>query len=445
MKIYNTMTSAVEEFKPIEGKTVKMYTCGPTVYDTAHIGNLRKYIADDVLERTLQANDYTVDRVMNITDVDDKTIKRSEGKKVEFDELTRKYEKSFLDNLRELNIEIPRLTRATEYVEKMAIFIEELLKKGYAYKTADGSVYFSISKFRDYGKLSKLENREIMAGARVNSDEYDKENPSDFALWKAWDESDGEIYWNSSLGKGRPGWHIECSTMSMDTLGETIDIHTGGVDNIFPHHENEIAQSEARSGKKFVDFWVHSEHLMVDGKKMSKSLGNLYALDDLKKKGFAPLDFRYFVIGAHYRSKINFTWTGLEAARNTLRNIKSLIEQGANTGQVNDEFYQKFLEKMNNDLGTPEALAVLHEMIKSDISIEDKTATATKMDEILGLELGNTQTVEIPADIIEVANQRKVAREAKDFAKSDELRAKISEMGWIVEDLPGNEFKIVKQ
>jgi len=450
MKLFNTLASRKEEFQPINDQQVAMYTCGPPVYDVAHIGNLRKYICDDLLYRTLVFNGFNVKRVMNITDVDDKTIKRSEGDKKRFDELTRNYEQAFFDDLARLNIIKPEIvTRATEYIDKMVVFIEDLLQKGYAYKANDGSVYFSISKFKDYGKLSKLENREIMVGARVAQDEYDKENPSDFALWKAWDESDGEIYWETSLGKGRPGWHIECSAMAMDTLGETIDIHTGGVDNIFPHHENEIAQSEARSGKKFVNFWIHNEFLLVDGKKMSKSLSNFYKLSDIEEKGFSPLDFRYFVMGAHYRSKLNFTWEGLEAAKNAReRMVRIMAEfkpQGDSSVSQNDKIIEIFKNRISDDIDMPGALAVLWEIIREEtIDKSTKYLTILEMDKVLGLGLDKVDETAVPENVLEIANERKVARDNKDFSKSDELRAKINELGWMVEDMAGNEYKLTK-
>ncbi len=449
MKIYNTLTKQIEEFKSIGDQKVGIYTCGPTVYDVAHIGNLRKYICDDLLYRTLKFNNFDVRRVMNITDVDDKTINRSGGDHKKFDELTKMYEESFFADLDKLNIEKPsseNITRATQYIEKMVSFIEDLLQKGFAYKANDGSIYFSISKFKNYGKLSGLENREIKVGARVAQDEYDKENPSDFALWKAWDENDGDIFWETSLGKGRPGWHIECSAMSMDKLGETIDIHTGGVDNIFPHHENEIAQSEARSGKKFVNYWVHNEHLLVDGKKMSKSLGNFYRLSDLEEKGFSPLDFRYLVIGAHYRSKLNFTWEGLESAKNTRERLVRIIDDlPKENGKVSQEHIDLFKEKISNDLSISEALAVLWSLLRDEnISGEDKRVTAILMDAVLGLNLGTERVVSIPAEIAKLAQQRKTARENKDFKASDDLRSEINSLGWQIEDLGANEYKLEK-
>jgi len=454
MKLFNTLSRKIEEFKPINDLKVGMYTCGPTVYDTAHIGNLRKYICDDLLYRTLKFNGFEVKRVMNITDIDDKTIKKSGGDQQKFDQLTKEYEKSFFVDLDKLNIIKPsteNITRATEYVEKIVDFIEDLIKKGFAYKATDGSTYFSLSKFKDYGKLSGLENREIKVGARVDQDDYDKENPSDFALWKAWHEDDGEIFWETSLGKGRPGWHIECSAMSMDKLGETIDIHTGGVDNIFPHHENEIAQSEARSGKKFVNFWIHNEHLMVDGKKMAKSAGSFYTLKDIEEKGFSPLDFRYLAIGAHYRSKLNFTWEGLESAKNTRERIVRLMlefkPQGDSSGPQNDKSaIERFKNRISDDLDMPGALAVVWDVVRDEqISKSDKWATILEFDKVLGLGLDEITEVKIPENILELARERKEARENKDYAKSDQLRKEIEKLGWSIEDVANNDYKLEKK
>ncbi len=445
MKLFNTLSRQKEEFKPIVSKLVKLYTCGPTVYDLVHIGNLRAYIFNDLLKRTLLIDGYKVLHVMNITDVDDKTIKRSGGDFGKFKTLTKDYENKFWADSNELNILAPTtITRATEYIEKIVSFIEVLVEKGYAYKTADGSVYFSIAKFQNYGKLSNLENQELKSGARVNSDEYDKENPADFALWKAWDDEDGEIFWDSKSGKGRPGWSIECSVMSTDALGETIDIHTGGVDLIFPHHENEIAQSEAKTGQTFVNYWLHNEHLFVDGRKMSKSLNNFYTLADIKAKGFSALDFRYFVFGAHYRSKLNFTWDGLEAAKNAREKLKRFIVDNPVAGEYCQVYNKKFFSKLNDDLMTPEALAVVWELIKDDKkSLGKKIATLKKWDkEILGFGLFDEE--KIPAEIVELAEKRKTIRVKKDYISSDKLRDKITELGWNIEDLENNDYKITR-
>lgn len=449
MKIFNTLTRKIEEFEPIQDKKVGIYSCGPTVYDVAHIGNLRTYIFNDILKRVLRYFGYSVDQVMNVTDVDDKTIKGSEGKKAKLDELTRKYEKKFFDDLKDLNILMPeKTTRATEYVDKMVLFVEDLMEKGYAYKAGDNSIYFSIAKFKDYGKLSKLDKEGIKAGARVAQDEYDKENPSDFVLWKAWDEADGEIYWETSIGKGRPGWHLECSTMSGDLLGETIDIHTGAVDLVFPHHENEIAQSEARNGKRFVNFWVHGEHLLVDGKKMSKSLGNVYNLEDMANKGFSPLDFRYLVLGSHYRSKLNFTWAALEGAKNTRERLDRIILllRGKVEGTALSEAYLvRFKDAIGKDLDIPVGLSVLWEMLRDEkVNESEKYNTALAMDEVLGLKLSSIDEEKAPEDVIKLAEDRLRAKKDKDYAKADQLREQIETKGYKVEDT-GDTYKLIKQ
>ena len=453
MKLFNTLSQKNEEIDSSK-KTISLYTCGPTVYDSAHIGNLRAYLNYDLLKRAIIAAGFIVKHAMNITDVDDKTIGRAKGDKTQFDKLTKEYEEKFWSDLAALNILKPEIvTHATSYIDKIIAFIKVLLEKGFAYKTADGSVYFSIDKFKDYGKLSRLDRKGLKVGARVNQDEYDKENPADFALWKAWEQSDGEIFWDPStwlgastdFGKGRPGWHIECSVMSQDVLGETIDIHAGGIDLMFPHHENEIAQSESKTGKQFAKIWFHNEHLLVDGKKMSKSLNNFYTLNDIEAKGFSPLDFRYFVLGAHYRSKINFTWKALEAAKNAREKLKRFAAE--NIGKE-DDYYQdcvkQFYSKLFDDLNSSEALAVVWELIRDEKkSLGKKVATLLKLDkEILALGLSDTDT--IPQEVIELAEKRKNAREHGDYAKSDELRKKILELGWNIDDLQSNNYRLLK-
>ncbi|MFA7253432.1 MAG: cysteine--tRNA ligase [Patescibacteria group bacterium] len=448
MKFFNTLSSKIEEFKPMNPSEVTMYTCGPTVYDSVHIGNLRAYVFVDLLKRALIAEGYGVKHVMNITDVDDKTIRKSDGKRDKIKSLTKKYEDKFWQDFDESNnIRPDVVTRATEYVEKMIVFIEELIKKGFAYKATDGSVYFSIAKFTDYGKLAKLDLSELKSGARVAQDDYTKENPADFVLWKAWDEKDGEIFWDSSLGKGRPGWHVECSVMSTDVLGPTIDIHAGGIDLVFPHHENEIAQSEAKSGQKFVNFWVHNEHLLVSGQKMSKSLSNFYTLDDIREKGFSALDFRYYALGAHYRSKMNYTWEGIEGAKNARERLMRLVAgMKSHNGKVIQKYLSQFNEKIFDDLNVPEALAILWELVRdAEIQPENKLTTILEMDKVLGLNLGKKQEPEvIPAEIIKLADERKQARNDKKFGRSDEIREEMLEKGWRVEDLANNNYKIVK-
>jgi len=447
MKLVNTLTNQKDEFKPIDDKKVGLYTCGPTVYDAVHIGNLRTYIFSDLLKRALINTDgYSVKHVMNITDIEDKIIRKAEGNRSKFEEVIKGYEKKFWADVEKLKILKPDIiTHVTAYVDKIANFIGDLMEKGFAYKTSDGSIYFSIAKFKDYGKLARLDKENLKAGARVAQDEYDKENPADFALWKAWDEEDGEIFWETKLGKGRPGWHIECSVMSTDTLGDTIDIHTGAVDLIFPHHENEIAQSEAKTGKKFVNFWVHGEHLLVDNRKMSKSLSNFYTLDDIEKKGFEPLDFRYLVLGAHYRSKLNFTWEALEAAKNARERLKRFVADNKDDdGEVCQIYKTRFNLKIDDDLNTPEALAVVWDLVKDvETSMGKKIATLKYFDDTI-LGFGLFEKADIPTEIAKLAEERKAAREAKDYAKSDELRKEIEHKGWKIEDLTGNNYKITK-
>ncbi len=445
MKFYNTLSKSLEEFKPIETGKVKLYTCGPTVYNFAHIGNLRTYIFEDLLRRLLEFSGYNVVQVMNMTDVDDKTIKAAGGNRDEFSTLTKKYEKAFLSDLEELNILRPtEITRATEYIDQIVEFVSELLDKGFAYKGQDGSIYFSIDKFADYGKLSGLDKNGIKSGARVSQDEYTKENPADFALWKAWDESDGDIFWDTSLGRGRPGWHIECSTMSQDKLGETIDIHTGGVDLVFPHHENEIAQSEARTGKRFVNFWLHAEHLLVDGKKMSKSLGNVYVLADIEKKGFSPLDFRYLCLSANYRDKLNFTWQSLLAAKNALTRARKIIHNSVtlsetknsdSSAKLQNGYLEKFKQVLEDDLNMPGALAVFWNLLRDEkLSASEKKATALEMDKVFGLDLDQVSHEKIPDNVRKLVSDRTKARNEKNFELSDKLRHQIEDLGYLIED-----------
>lgn len=448
MKLYNTLTRTIEKFEPVKAGEVGLYTCGPTVYNYAHIGNLRNYIFEDILKRALMFSGYKVKHVMNITDLDDKIIKACNGEKSNYVELTKKYEEAFFADIKKLNIISPnKVAYASKYIDKIVIFVSDLIEKGYAYKSDDGSVYFSISKFKNYGKLSRLDKEGIKAGARVSQDEYEKENPADFVLWKAWNASDGEIFWETPLGRGRPGWHIECSVMSNDTLGETIDIHAGSVDLIFPHHENEIAQSEAKTGKKPVNFWIHGEHLIVDGKKMSKSLNNFYILSDLESRGFNPVDFRYFVLGAHYRSKLNFTWEGISAAKNTRnRLIRILDETITNESRVNRVAADKFNKAVFNDLDVPQGLAILWKILRDDkIAKGEKRGTVMYMDEILGLGLSKTDKIEIPKNIKQIAEERKFARKAGDFKLSDQLRKELGQRGYEIEDLARNEYRVIKR
>lgn len=330
LKIYNTETREKEEVIAKEGNLIRMYTCGPTVYNFAHIGNFRTYVFEDLLRRTLHFFGFEVIQAMNLTDVDDKTIKGALEEGVSLDAFTERFKRAFFEDLQTLNIEpVEYNPEATRYIPEMIEIIEKLVKEGTAYKAADGSIYFAIRKFPSYGRLSHLQLSELKEGASgVSSDEYDKENASDFVLWKAYDETrDGEIFWESPFGRGRPGWHIECSAMAMKLLGKTIDIHVGGVDNLFPHHENEIAQSESYTCCRFVRYWMHCEHLLVEHRKMSKSLGNFFTLRDLLEKGYSGKEVRYMLLQTHYRTQLNFTFTGLSSVRATLERLSDFIRR----------------------------------------------------------------------------------------------------------------------
>ena len=444
MQLFNYLTRKVEAFEPV-GKTVGLYTCGPTVYDYVHIGNWRTFVFEDILKRALQFNGYKVKHVMNITDIEDKIIKRAHEEKKSAREIAKKFEGAFFEDLKKLNI-LPAdiYPLATEHIDSMIRIIEKLLSKGVAYKGDDG-VYFSVEKFAGYGKLSGLEKKNLKKGARVNDDEYDKEAWADFALWKYPRSSPGlEPSWEASFGKGRPGWHIECSVMSMKYLGESFDIHTGGVDLLFPHHENEIAQSEAATGKTpFVRFWLEGEHLLVEGQKMAKSLGNIYTLEDISKKGFDPLALRYLFLTAHYRSKLNFTWYSLEAAQNALNNLREGIADWDEPKIGCAEYEGKFNESINNDLDLPKALAVMWEAVKSDYPTSAKHQSILKMDNVLGLGLADVKKAELPAGATELIEKREKLRAEGAFAESDKLRKELLEMGVEVEDTDdGSKWKI---
>ncbi|MES3031654.1 MAG: cysteine--tRNA ligase [Patescibacteria group bacterium] len=441
MKFYNTLTHAKDTFAPISKKEVSLYTCGPTVYNYPHIGNYRAYIFADTLKRVLLYSGYKVKHIMNITDIDDKTIRDSQKEGKTLKDFTEFYTEEFLKDIKSLNIISPeKFTKATDYIDEMVDVIAKLLQKGLAYKSEDGSVYFNIKKFAGYGKLSRLvlENQKENAAGRIKKDEYGKDNVQDFALWKAWDEKDGEVFWETALGKGRPGWHIECSAMSMATLGEQIDIHTGGVDNIFPHHENEIAQSEGATEKPFVKYWMHNEWVLVDQKKMAKSENNFYTLRDLQDKGIDPLAYRFWLLMANYRTRVNLVWEALEGAETALKRLYNLyIELGEDTGKIQPEYQQKFKEFIQDDLDTPRALTVLWDVFKDEnISNADKKATVLDFDKVLGLGFENLKTEKIPAEVIKIKNELDDARKEKDFNKSDELRKKINDSGYDVKNTP---------
>ena len=467
LKLYNTLSKKKENFVPLRDKEVKMYACGPTVYSYPHIGNYRAYVFEDLLRRYLEYKDYSVTLIMNITDVDDKTIKASGGDENKRVSITRRYEKAFKKGLSVLNIKSADVyPRATDTIDEMVELIEVLLKKEYAYKAEDGSVYFSIDKYSKYGKenLVQLNPDELRTGERVSDDEYEKEGAHDFVLWKAWKEEDGDIYWETSLGKGRPGWHIECSAMSMKYLGEELDIHCGGVDNIFPHHENEIAQSEAASGKKFVKYWVHCAHLIYEGEKMSKSRGNIILLEDLTDK-YSPEAIRLALLSTHYRSQLDLTDKKLKEAEGNIRKItdfRQSMERIQGEGRFDDiklsetssvnlsgkrplELHKEFEEALEDDLNISKALSALYRtMRKANILIDEGDIGKEEAGEFnLELEHMNRvlgifpeKKVEIDESVYEKIRQREDARDAKDWALSDKIREELFEMGYNLEDTP---------
>lgn len=453
IKIYNTLTHKKEIFKPIKKGKAGMYTCGPTVYDFAHIGNLRTYVFEDILRRVLKFNGYQVKQAMNITDVEDKIIKKAQAEKKDIFAVTRPYTKIFFEDLKKLNIEkVEFYPKATGHIKEMVDLTKKLLAKGIAYQGEDMSIYFNIKKFKNYGKLSQLKKRETgqRPGARISADEYNKKQARDFVLWKS--AKPNEPSWpspwgspNHPRGEGRPGWHIECSAMSMKYLGKTLDIHAGAVDLIFPHHENEIAQSEGATGKIFSKFWVHGEHLLVDGQKMSKSLGNIFTLRDLENKKINPLAFRYLVLNSHYCSKLNFTWESLGAAEKGLENLYAQISHlgvellsKLRSSTPTKQFKNKFLSAINDDLNTPKALAVAQELLKSKLITDDcKLMTILDFDKVLGLKLKEalkSKSAKIPKEIITLAEKREQARKVKNWQEADKIREKIRQKGYGVED-----------
>lgn len=446
LKIHNSLTKKLEDFKPLREDYVSLYTCGPTVYDYAHIGNFRAYIFGDILKRTLLYNGFNVKHVMNITDIDDKTIRDSQKNNQTFIEFTQFYTELFFKDRDTLNIlHANKYTKATDYVKEMLEITQTLIDKGFAYIETDGSVYFSINKNPAYGKLVTLSKDTLKenASGRIKKDEYDKENAQDFALWKAWDSEDGEVKWDpkeylgsgTKIALGRPGWHIECSAMSMATLGETIDIHTGGLDNMFPHHENEIAQSECATGKDFVKYWMHNGWLLVDGKKMAKSAGNFYRLKDLVDKGYDPLAYRYLTLQTHYRSPLNFTFESLESSKTALEKIKSFIQRTEGIGSLDEHYAHSFTEAINDDLNVSKALGIMWTLLSDkEVSDEDKKATILNFDKVFGLGLESIGALEIPQNVQDLLKERDLARSNKDWAKSDLLRIDLENLGFNVLD-----------
>ena len=452
---FNTLTRRKEAFVPLEEGKVKMYTCGPTVYGYAHIGNFRAFLFEDLLKRWLIQRGFKVTHVMNITDIDDKTIKGSQKQDVPLRQFTDFYVKAFFEDIEALNIQPADIyPKATDHIPEMVALIKTLMTKGFAYKGDDGSIYFSVCKFPDYGKMSKIKVDDLKAGARVNQDEYAKEEAQDFALWKAWTPEDGDVFWATELGKGRPGWHIECSAMSMKYLDETFDIHCGGVDNMFPHHENETAQSEAATGKKFVNYWMHNEHLQVEGKKMSKSSGNFYTLRDLLAKGYDPIVIRYLLMCTHYRQQFNFTFEGLEASKAAVDRLRNFVrrlhevEGTTATGKVatlSDKLEACFGGSMDDDLNIGIALSSLFDFVREinsllDANLVSKTEAAEvgglmmRIDEVLGV-IGRVEVEEaLSADIDALVQKREVARKAKNWKEADAIRAQLKAMGIVLED-----------
>lgn len=457
MKLYNTLTRQKEEFKPMNEGLVSIYSCGPTVYQYAHIGNLRTYVFMDILRRVLQYNGYKLKQVMNITDVghlvadadegEDKMMKTARETQKSPWEIAEYYTGIFMNDIAELNIGRPEFVpKATEHINEMRAFVEELVEKGYGYETSDG-IYFDIMKFEGYGKLSGLDLEGQIAGARVDVNE-EKRHPADFALWKK-APKEHIMQWPSPWGMGYPGWHIECSAMSRKYLGDQFDIHTGGVDHIPVHHENEIAQSEALLGKPAVRYWLHGEFLLVDNGKMSKSLGNTYTVSDLKKNGISPLAYRYMCLNANYRSKLNFTWDGIKAAQVALDRLLEGVLTHKNAGeQVKVDadliatFEKDFDEAINDDLNIPRALGVAWNAVRYGTKSNAIYDLLLRMDKVLGLDFANAaekSANEAPAfdpEIEELVNQRQQARKDKNWKLADEIRGKLTEMGIQLEDTP---------
>jgi cysteinyl-tRNA synthetase len=452
MKIYNTLTRYKEEFVPVDENMIKIYSCGPTVYQYAHIGNLRTYIFMDLLRRALKYQGYSILHVMNITDVghlvsdsdegEDKMLKTSREQQKSPWEIAKFYSDKFFSDVKALNIEIPELTpKATDNIQEMIDFVQELLEKGFAYKTSDG-IYFDIMKFGEYGRLSRIDLEGQIAGARVEVND-EKKHPADFALWKN-APKEHIMQWDSPWGMGYPGWHIECSAMSLKFLGELFDIHTGGVDHIPVHHENEIAQSEALLGKRAVNYWMHGEFLLVDNGKMSKSLGNTYTVADLEEKGYSPLVFRYFCLNAHYRNKLNFTWQGMDSAKISYERLVEGVHSNKNgeteiDSSVLENIKEEFYNAVSDDLNIPKALGVLWNVIRCGAKSKQLYDIILEFDSILGLDLQNAENlkghqIDIPKDIQLLVEERDAARKSKDWKKSDEIRDKLKELGVTVED-----------
>ena len=459
LRFFNTYSRQLEQFTPRDpgSRKIDMYTCGPTVYSRAHIGNFRAYIFEDLLQRHLELRGYKVHRVMNLTDVDDKTIRGACEAKIPLAKFTEPFKEAFFEDLETLRIkradEFPAATDQ-RYIDRMIAMIETLIARSLAYQAEDKSVYFRINKFPNYGKLAHFDLTQLQTTGRVKHDEYDKEHIGDFALWKAWDADDGDVKWDSPWGPGRPGWHIECSAMATALLGDEIDIHCGGVDNIFPHHEAEIAQSEGATGKKFVRYWLHCAHLLVDGQKMSKSLGNYYTLHDVLAKGYTGREIRYALMRVHYRVPLNFTWEGMEEAREALGRIDEWLARLRKIAlKENDQRptpssqlpikESEFDSALDDDLNISGALGRLFEKIREtnramdrqeldSVTAADLLSWWERINSVLDVE-AETE-IRPPAEVLQLAMQREAARREKNWKRSDELRDQIFALGWEVRD-----------
>ncbi len=464
LKLFNTESRQKEELKPLHNNQILMYTCGPTVYNYAHIGNFRTYVFEDLLRRTIKFFGFKINQAMNLTDIDDKTIAGAIREKVSLHDYTKPFIDAFFEDLKTLHIEpVEHYPAATEFIPEMIEVIQKLINNGVAYEGGDGSIYFAIRKFPRYGCLShfKIDELKVGASTRVMADEYDKDHLADFVLWKKYDtQRDGEIYWESPFGKGRPGWHLECSTMAMRILGETIDIHVGGVDNMFPHHENEIAQSEACTGKVFTKLWMHSEHLVVDNKKMSKSLGNFFTLRDLIAKGFTGTQVRYMLLHTHYKTQLNFTFEGLDAMKMSLQRLQDFItrlqeinkndSKNESKGKVDTLIEEKQIEfatALADDLNISIALAVLFDLVRQSNVLADASEISAaeaaklldllrKFDDVLAILNFEEQANAIPKELQEALEKRLQARKDRDWALSDRLRDFIVNSGYVIEDTP---------
>ncbi|HWL52981.1 MAG TPA: cysteine--tRNA ligase [Chthoniobacteraceae bacterium] len=456
IRFFNTYSRELETFQPLDrdGRQVKMYTCGPTVYNHAHIGNFRAYLFEDLLQRHLELRGYRVERVMNLTDVDDKTIRGSREAGLPLDTFTRQYKEAFFDDLKALRIKpagaFPAATDP-ENIARMIEMIAHLIEHDHAYQAEDGSVYFRLKTFPAYGRLAHLNLDELRPTGRIRNDEYEKEHIGDFALWKAWSEADGDVAWESPWGKGRPGWHIECSAMATGLLGPEIDLHCGGVDNIFPHHEAEIAQSECCTGLQFVRYWLHCAHLMVEGQKMSKSAGNFYTLRDLLEKGWTGREVRYALLSVNYRLPLNFTFEGLAAARSALGRIDAwvarLTENAAQAAVGSPDFplatQTRFEEALDDDLNISGALGHFFDIIReSNRLLDQETMTPADARALLDwwqrvdsvLAFGSDGAEAIPEEVGRLLEARDAARAGKNWAESDRLRDAIEALGWTLKD-----------